>query len=96
MGTKLLFGQGPRRVASGELPVLTPEVQERLTGSLSGADEATIQAQAVAVNPSRRLLQQQCTACQYEWQAPAAGACPKCHSAETIAHASVVCMARRV
>lgn len=84
------------RVASGELPITTPEVRQRLTGSLMGADDAEVQQIAARVNPSRVLCRQQCSDCGYHWQAPARGTCPQCHSNKTAVESQLVCMAQRV
>lgn len=86
----------PKRTASGELPVTTPEVRQRLTNSLIGADDAEVQRQAVVANPSRLLVRQVCNDCGHQWQAPTQGACPTCHSPQTVVLENIICMALRV
>lgn len=49
-------------------------------GSLAGATEPEIQAAALEANPMRRVASWECNWCNRRWTAPAASACPGCHS----------------
>lgn len=84
------------RSASLEVPVLTQPLRERLSGSVQGADDAEVQRRALELNPMRLLVKQRCVECQHAWQAPAAGACPKCGGTETVVVGAQPCMALRV
>lgn len=84
-----------RRHTSGEVPVLSRPLAEKLSGSIRGADDAVVQAAAVAANPSRMLIRQACPTCLHRWQAPAQGRCPICGGASVFVE-KIPCMAVRL
>lgn len=81
-----------RRMPSGELPM--PEVL--LNASLPHADEREVQQEAVAANPSRLLVRQQCWRCRHYWQAPVKGNCPRCHCPIVEVLEVLPCMAAKI
>lgn len=85
-----------KRVASGEVPVLTPSLASKLSGSVVGATERDVQVAAVEMNPMRLLTHLCCCSCGYHWQAPSIGACPSCHSEAVRNDGAIPCMAARI
>ena len=48
-------------------------------------------------DPMRRMVDRKCQACGNEWRQPATtGACPRCHSAQTVSLGAIKIYAKRV
>jgi len=64
-------------------------------GAVGGDHQTPEQAVTPGVPASmRRVLLLECT-CGFHWQAPGAGACPRCHSSEVVALSEHHCVLRR-
>lgn len=86
----------PRSLAS-EVPKLTPQLRQKLSGSIECADNTDVITETLRANPMRLMICLQCHACYFRWQAPKVGACPECHNTTWVERVEKkVCMAARL